>query len=309
MNNKFKLFGIILFSIFVSFSLIGGCGSSSGSGDGSFSRDGAFAVGRVDFDAPVVNKDLDRDIVKLVKNLFTFTWIANAQGGIMVNVFQGGVMVETTTTDSEGNFTINTTGDVTLQFVTSDGTFETDISLPVDNVTTFTVTLDAINGTATVDDIRPGIDCDDGGSVVINQDVSIDGQGEDCIETEGDCSVNITGGSVVLLNCDSCIEANDSSTVVITSGDFTCDSSDDGIETEDDATVDISSDTLTITSDEDDIDSEDDSSIVVGSDDCLIEGDVVEFDDSTIDLEDDCESTEVLDGEIVGSDDDGDDIW
>ena len=305
MNSRFKLFGIIIFSFLISFTLIG-CDSGSDSGSGSSSADG-FAIGRVDFAAVVMNKTAERTILAKLKNFFSLTETANAQGGITVNVIQDGAVVETTVTDSEGNFTIATTGDITLEFVTSEGTFSTDLTLPDNNVTTISVTLDTSDMSVSIDDISPGIDCEEGGMINIAMDVIINGQGETCIETEGNCSVNLTGSSVILQNCDSCIEAEDSSSVIITGEEFSCDSSEDGIEAEDDAVIDISSQVLSINSGEDDIDSEDDTTIVISSDDCSIDGDVVEFDDSSIELNDDCESTDILDGEEEGGDDGNED--
>ncbi|HSC34572.1 MAG TPA: hypothetical protein VLG45_04795 [Thermodesulfobacteriota bacterium] len=185
---------------------------------------------------------------------------AKAQGSITVTAIIDGVTVDTTITDPDGSFTLSFMLDgvqnVTLTF-DIDGTI-VSISITVQEGSILDIViiidLNAPPGDEVdiidEDEVLGPIVCENGPPLEITknpgEDLVIDGGGEDCIRTAGNCNLIIDPENIILTNCENCVDARGTSDVTLETfdGDIFCDASEDGIKTVGDATVflDVNSD-------------------------------------------------------------------
>ena len=180
-------------------------------------------------------------IVLLV--LITFIKEAKAQGGVLVTAIIDGITVASDVTDPEGNFTLTLEldsatnvlilfdingDDVSIELVVEEGSI-LNINISID--------LNAPPGDEVeivdMEDVQGPIRCQTGTVEIIkneNESLIIDGGGEACIRTEGNCTIFLDPGNILLTNCEQCVDARGTSEVTIISpnGDIVCEASEDG---------------------------------------------------------------------------------
>ena len=91
-------------------------------------------------------------------------------------------------------------------------------------------------------DAEGAIRCENGTLEImknLGEDLIIDGGGEDCIRTAGNCNLIVDPGNIILTNCERCIDARGTSqvTLLTSDGDIECDASEDGIRSRGDAGI------------------------------------------------------------------------
>ena len=174
---------------------------------------------------------------------------AKAQGSITVTAIIDGVTVDTTVTDPDGSFTLSFLLDgaqnVTLLF-DIDGTI-VSISITVQEGSiidiVLVIDLNAPEGDEVeIVELEGPIRCENGTVEITKnpgEDLIIDGGGEDCIRTAGNCNLIIDPENIILTNCENCIDARGTSDVTLGTfdGDIFCDASGDGIKTVGNANV------------------------------------------------------------------------
>lgn len=174
---------------------------------------------------------------------------AKAQGSITVTAIIDGVTVDTTITDPDGSFTLSFMLDgaqnVTLSF-DIDGTI-VSISITVQEGSILDIViiidLNAPPGDEVeIVELEGPIRCETGTLEITknpDEDLVIDGGGEDCIRTAGNCNLIIDPENIILTNCKNCVDARGTSDVTLQTfeGDIFCDASEDGIKTVGNATV------------------------------------------------------------------------
>ncbi len=174
---------------------------------------------------------------------------AKAQGSITVTAIIDGVTVDTTITDPDGSFTLSFMLDgaqnVTLSF-DIDGTI-VSISITVQEGSILDIViiidLNAPPGDEVeIVELEGPIRCETGTLEITknpDEDLVIDGGGEDCIRTAGNCNLIIDPENIILTNCENCVDARGTSDVTLQTfeGDIFCDAFGDGIKTVGDATV------------------------------------------------------------------------
>jgi hypothetical protein len=174
---------------------------------------------------------------------------AKAQGSITVTAIIDGVTVDTTVTDPDGSFTLSFLLDgaqnVTLLF-DIDGTI-VSISITVQEGSILDIViiidLNAPPGDEVeIVELEGPIRCENGTLEITknpDEDLVIDGGGEDCIRTAGNCNLIIDPENIILTNCENCVDARGTSDVTLETfdGDIFCDAFGDGIKTVGDATV------------------------------------------------------------------------
>lgn len=177
---------------------------------------------------------------------------AKAQGSITVTAIIDGVPVDTTVTDPDGSFTLSflldSAQNVTLSFDIDGTIVSVSITVQEGSVLDIVVSID-LNAPPgdEVDIVDMGgaqgpVRCENGTLEITKnpgEDLVIDGGGEDCIRTEGNCNLVIDPENIILTNCERCIDARGTSQVTLTTsdGDIFCDAFEDGISTVGDANV------------------------------------------------------------------------
>lgn len=192
--------------------------------------------------------------------------------------------------DENGFFTLDTDvgGDVTLVF-TGTGFLArvilTDIpfgaTVRLSNIHCSTVTglcepedFEIAGG----DEVRGPIRCEHGPLRVSHAGtLVIDGNGEDCVRTEGQCELTIEADRVVLQDCETCVRTAGGSDVTIAAGQggFECHAGEDGIRAAGNSAVHVDMATtgdVDIEAGETAILSEGTASVVIDGDQCTIEG-------------------------------------
>jgi len=219
--------------------------------------------------------------------ILSFIKEAKAQGGILVTAIVDGITVASDFTDPQGNFTlafdldsatsvlilfdVNGT-EVSIGIVAEEGSI---INLVVN------INLDAPSGEEVVivdiDDIIPAIRCENGSLNIsdnTNETLIIDGNGEDCIRTTGNCSLFINQDNLILTNCEKCVDARGTSDVTLLSpnSDIICEAQEDGIRTVGNAQVVLDAlDNIDITAGENGLKADGNSFISIGADTCIID--------------------------------------
>lgn len=220
-----------------------------------------------------------------ILDLITFIKEAKAQGGVLVTAIIDGITVASDVTDPAGNFTLkleldsatsvlilfNINGDdVSIGLVVEEGSI-ININISID--------LNAPPGDEVeivdMEDVRGPIRCETGTVEIIknNESVVIDGQGEACIRTEGNCTVFIDPEDILLTNCEQCVDARGTSEVTITSpdGDIVCEASEDGVRARGNAEIVIDAfGVIDILAGDSGVKADGNSFISLGADTCVI---------------------------------------
>lgn len=220
-----------------------------GGGGGGGNQDGQTTVinGRIS-NVIAMKESADKSIKFAdVIEMLSLIKEAKAQGSITVTAIIDGVTVDTTVTDPDGSFTLSFLLDgaqnVTLTF-DIDGTI-VSISITVQEGSILDIViiidLNAPPGDEVVI-VEGPIRCETGTLEITknpDEDLVIDGGGEDCIRTAGNCNLIIDPENIILTNCKNCVDARGTSDVTLQTfdGDIFCDASEDGIKTVGDAVV------------------------------------------------------------------------
>ena len=174
---------------------------------------------------------------KLWWQFFSLVRTAHAQGGdlsgIVVTAILDGEVVDETTTDSTGQFTLNVPGgDLVIKFVTDSFEATMALTVPKDTALTLTVSLQPNDTEEPVviehmDVVHKPIRCTSD-TVVLegSEDIKIDGGGHACIHANGNCSIHTAfsePADILLTNCSDCIRAEGNADVdLITLGAIHC---------------------------------------------------------------------------------------
>lgn len=172
---------------------------------------------------------------------------AKAQGSITVSAIIDGVTVDTTVTGPDGSFTLSFMLDgaqnVTLTFDIDGTIVSITITVQEGSILDIVIIIDlnAPPGDEVVI-VEGPIRCETGTLEITknpDEDLVIDGGGEDCIRTAGNCNLIIDPENIILTNCKNCVDARGTSGVTLETfdGDIFCDASEDGIKTVGNATV------------------------------------------------------------------------
>lgn len=172
---------------------------------------------------------------------------AKAQGSITVTAIIDGVPVDTTVTDPDGSFTLSFLLDgaqnVTLSFDIDGTIVSISITVQEGSILDIIIIIDLNAPPGDEVEIVGGpIRCENGTVEITKnpgEDLVIDGGGEDCIRTAGNCNLIIDPENIILTNCENCIDARGTSDVTLGTfdGDIFCDASGDGIKTVGNANV------------------------------------------------------------------------
>lgn len=307
MRSKLILCSCLLFSL--TFFACGGGGGGDGSSAGGTSSSLSTINGTVtDVLVSAEPRTGSHFLVKL-NDYFSFIKPATAQdtglSGITVEAFLNGVLVGSTTTDSSGRFTLNIPpGDIVLLFSTDGFSVSTTVLVPLGGLVTMEVS------------IQPGqpqnivlrdmvvalgpIVCGAGSIDISGDEITqfiINGGGNDCIRTEGTCSVIINPMNVDLLHCSSCVNASDNSqvTIIAMGGEVQCDSSEEGIKTTGNASVIVESgESINIESEVDaGIEAGDTSTVELTAPNCSFEGEPTQAEAAMVNTEG-CVNLEIM---------------
>jgi hypothetical protein len=264
-----------------------GGGDNNGGGDNSGQNTQTTTInGRVTNIIASAQKEERSFKFAKVLDLITFIKEAKAQGGVLVTAIIDGITVASDVTDPEGDFTLTleldsaTTvlilfdvngEDVSIELVVEEGSI-LNINISID--------LDAPEGDEVeivdMEDTQGPIRCETGTVEIIaniNDSVVIDGEGEACIRTEGNCTVVIDSSDILLTNCEECVDARGTSEVNIISpdGDIVCEASEDGFRARGDAEIVIDAlGAIDILAGENGVKADGNSFISLGADTCVI---------------------------------------
>jgi hypothetical protein len=217
--------------------------------------------------------------------MLSFIKDAKAQNGITVSAIIDGVTVDTTVTDPDGSFTLhfllNSAKNVTLSF-DIDGTIVTvSITVQEGSIIDLVIVIDLNSPPGDEVDIvdmgeaQGPLRCENGTHEINKnpgEDLVIDGGGEDCIRTEGNCNLIIDPENIILTNCARCIDARGTSQVTLTTpeGDIFCDAFENGIRTVGNANVLLDANgNLNVSADENGAKAEGNSVISFSADACV----------------------------------------
>lgn len=189
-----------------------------------------------------------------IRELFTLIKEAYAQGGISVVALVDGIPVDTDVTDGDGNFTLvldlDSGANVSIVFEVNGDVVSIDIFVSEGSIIELVVNIDlgADPGEEVqivdMDDERGPISCETGTVQIFKnpgEEIIVNGGGEDCIRTAGNCDLTIDPENIVLTNCDNCVDARGTSDVTLLSpdGDIVCESSEDGFRARGDASISV----------------------------------------------------------------------
>lgn len=255
------LFFALLIPVFVI-----SCGSSDGGdsatgGSPSTTRDTVTIEGSIS-DAVADSGSAQNVFLAEIKELFTAVQPAFAQQqqvleGILVEAFEGEIKLGEDITDETGSFTITDVPcDTPLTLIfTYEGSSVTleGISAPCpgtedQGVIAMVVSINFEQDEAEAEEIEDEDDIAD--SVVScstdeqeidmnGEEFSIDGGGNPCLVTTGNCKLDIKASNVVLTNCSTCIDTRGGSSVEIKTTQFDCVANSDGIRSVGGSSVDI----------------------------------------------------------------------
>ncbi len=216
--------------------------SSDGGGTGQNSQTTNISGRVTNVVAMMEERDNSYDLAKLIE-LLSFIGEAKAQGGIPVSVMVEGVTVATDVTDAMGNFflsfTLQSAQNVTLIFEVDGTVVSITVFVQQGSILEIIVTinLNAPEGEEVevidLTEAEGPIRCENGTLEIteeVDEDLIIDGRGEDCIRTAGNCELIIEAENIVLTNCQRCIDARGTSQVTLGTfdGHVFCDASEDG---------------------------------------------------------------------------------
>lgn len=262
-----------------------GCGS--GDGDSSGSQTTVINGSIANVVASAQKQDKSFKLSEII-DFLSFIKEAKAQGGILVSAIVNGVTVANDVTDPEGDFTLifdlDSATNVLILFDINGTEVSVGIVVEEGSIRNIIVTinLNAPPGEEVeiveMEDILAPIRCENGSIDIIdninNETLIIDGNGEDCIRTAGNCSLFISQYNLVLTNCENCVDARGTSNVTLFSpdSDITCEAAGDGFRTVGDAGITIDAfDTIDIISGENGVSAVGNSIITLEADTCIID--------------------------------------
>jgi len=227
---------ILVLTLATSLSLLSCGGGGGGGGTSAINGNVADVMTAM---APIKEKPY---MLALIKDFFSFSKKANAQGseveGIEVIAEVDGEEVDVDITDGNGNFvlTIPGGGNVTLIFNIDGFIVSIQIFAPEGTVVNIVVALDQVEDEVIVEELEIDgtIHCETGFVEIVKEDdvdLTVDGEGGDCIRVGGNCTLNIDPENIILTDCERCIRAEGTSEVMLSTmdGDISCDASGDGI--------------------------------------------------------------------------------
>ena len=245
-----------------------------------------------------------KSVLAWIKDFFRIAKPAEAQGEIQVTATQNGEIVDTAlVVDGTYELTVPEGGEVQLDFITSSGTFtliinvtpSSDVQLDVDLQLTPDGPEVVIN---TFEIASPSIRTQGGASFLFvepNANLTVDGQGGNCIEASGNSNVDVQVGDLTLDNCEDGVVAADSAQVNLEADatpTLTINASNNGIHSTNDSFVGLRGIDVFVTAQNNGILSENNSQVIIDpSGQCVIDGGaqaVDERDSSSVDT-DDCE--------------------
>jgi len=269
-----------------------GCDSGGGGGGGQNGQ--TTVINGVVSNVIAMNRTRSESIkfAEIMKRL-KIVQDAKAQGGIPVFATVNGVLLDTTITDPDGSFRLSfpleSAENITLDFDINGTIVSISITVEAGTVLNIVVTinLNAPPGEEVeIVETEGPIRCQTGTVEIIKnpgQDIVIDGGGEDCIRTEGNCNLIVDPENIILTNCERCIDARGTSqvTLLTTDGNIFCDASGDGIRSVGNASVslDASAD-IDITSVENGAKAEGNSVITFTAGACIFNSGEDAFDES-----------------------------
>jgi len=237
---------ILVLTLATSLSLLS-CGGGGGGGGGGTSTINGNVADVMTAMAPIKGRSY---MLALIKDFFSFSKKANAQGsdveGIEVIAEVNGEEVDVDITDGNGNFvlTVPGGGNVTLIFNIDGLIVSIQIFAPEGTVVNIVVALDQVEDEVIVEELEIDgtIHCETGFVEIVKEDdvdLTVDGEGGDCIRVGGNCTLNIDPENIIFTDCERCIRAEGTSEVTLTTieGDISCDASGDGISAVGNATV------------------------------------------------------------------------
>ncbi|NIP31269.1 MAG: hypothetical protein GTO02_16400 [Candidatus Dadabacteria bacterium] len=256
---KSSLFLFIIIPLFIISIGVYSCGggesgssgsSSEGSGTPTVSQETVRVNGSIADAVASTKKASKGNYISKLKKLISIVELAHAQTtileGIIVEVFDEEILVASTITDMNGLFTVDVPCDTPLTFDFSfDGsTFTLDgfiAPCPEEGESSevsMTVSLDVEEESIETEVVEEEeaenaqVGCTDGEKVELGmegENFMIDGGGEACIITAGQCELEIKAANVMLTNCSVCVDARGGSSVKIEANNLSCDSTEDGI--------------------------------------------------------------------------------
>jgi len=253
-GHRLLLCSVIAFAIGIAG--CGGGGSSSGSGGGSDTVTvNGFIGGVVASGSQLSNKSFFYSLL----DKLTFTRELSAEdediGDISIQVFDGDTLVDETTSNQSGEFTLVVPCDTPLTLVLISNGSQIQLGGVVfpctDENTEVSIVLilnfdDEQETEFEIEEVANGNNaffvCNGGNQVLgtEDEDLIVEGDGDNCILTRGNCDLTIIGSNVEFNNCENCIDARGTSHVhTEITGDFICDSLEDGIRTQGNAKVDV----------------------------------------------------------------------
>jgi len=249
--NRIKML-LILITIALIPSLIHlGCGGGDGDGGGQ-NGETTQINGRIS-NVVAMTESNDKSIkYSKIMDMLSLIKEAKAQDGIMVTAIIDGVAVDTDTTEPDGSFTLSflleSAENVTFLFDIN-GT-EVSISILVQEGSIIEIVVaidlneppgDEVEVVDLAEAVGP-VRCENGTLEItkeFDEDIIIDGGGEDCIRTAGNCELIIDPEDIVLTNCQRCVDARGTSSVTLQTfdGDIYCDAFKDGFRSRGDAEI------------------------------------------------------------------------
>ena len=237
-------FGVIclLGLVFTGLAACGGGGGGGGDGGGSNANHTTFTGNLTEataFGEPLRDPTGLRAVVAVVARLVATTHAQAADVQVCVEGTSFCTLV-----DDDGVFTLaaDVGGDVTLLFTGPDFTARVTLTgIPLGaTVRLRNIRCSTITGTCEPDEFeieggaetRSSIRCQQGPIHVVHSgELVIEGDGDDCIRTEGQCEVTIEADRIVLDGCETCVRTAGGSDVTLIAGPggIACHAHDDGI--------------------------------------------------------------------------------
>lgn len=237
----------------------------------------------------IAMKESDDKSIKFAElmKMLNFIKEAKAQNGITVTAMIDGEVVSTDTTDPDGTFSLSflldSAQNITLNFDVDGTTVSVTILVEQGAILDIAVVIDlsAPPGdevdVVDMSEVQDPIICETGNvdlTKTIGEDLIIDGGGEDCIRTLGNCNLTIDPENIILTNCDKCIDARGTSQVTLTApdGHITCDAAGDGFKTTGDANVSLdASGDIDVKADGNGVESDGNSVIAFTANSCIFD--------------------------------------
>lgn len=283
LNSRSISFIILILAVSIGF--LSCSDGNQATGQGRTAINGKVAIENSSTKNLVENKS----IFAQLKNLFALTKSASAQNAesILVVAFQDGAEVDSDTANDQGNFqlTVPGGGGVTLRFETSSFTANTLITVTPDSTVTLDLSLlssldppqvqinsfEIVSSPIRILELEEFIFDEEGSNL------TIDGEGGDCIKATGSSEVNIRVNDLTLTNCDEGIDGEDFANVILESvavPTLSIDTANDGIHAKNDSSIRLTGSDIFISAGTNGILATGTSGVQINSSgNCIIQGD------------------------------------